>query len=170
MAWVKSEYAGELAVVATWLTALLPWSVSVLPTNFGQPIIAIRFLFFRYRSIPPVEIDGEVETGGLTLVHRVFELEAFPTLKLASQVWLAGAVLFLLPLALSVAYYVLDDELEAKLPVDPVRLMGGLLGATAVVFTGATVGFLLEQPKVTLPIGVVLMWAIAVTLLRVDRT
>ncbi|WP_018258270.1 DUF7549 family protein [Halomicrobium katesii] len=168
MAWVKSEYAPELAVLSTWLVALLPWSGAVLPIEVGGrqvTVVVIRFLYFRLQYIFGISF-GEQERPFLWVV----EAPAFnQTLTTASWVWVGAAVLSLVPLALSVAYYVDEDAHEAAMPVDPVRLQGALLALLGVGLAAATLLFWDRQP-VTIPVGTALTLVFGSLLLTVDRT
>lgn len=170
--WVRSEYAGELAVLATWLTALIPWSVSVLNRTFRGSeteftVVNIRFLFVQFHYVFGISL-GEQSLDDV--VQLVFEMPAFVPANQEPEAWLwvGGAALFALLLGLSVLYYARDERLEARLPVDPVRLFGGGFALLALVFSAATVMFLQHQP--TAPVGALFMWVFAVILLRVDRT
>ncbi|MFB6184217.1 MAG: hypothetical protein ABEI96_06640 [Haloarculaceae archaeon] len=162
--WVRSEYAGELAVVAAWLAALLPWSVSVVPQAYG--LVVIRFVFFRVQYVTGASLSTNVSRPFLF----VFQMPGFhgtADLVTASEIWLAGAGVVALAVALSVVYYGFEERVEAS-PVDPVRLMGGLLVVGALVHTVSLYLFFQAQP--TYPVGVVLMWVLAAVLLGVERT
>jgi uncharacterized protein (TIGR04206 family) len=163
MVWVRSEYAGELAVVSAWLSALLPWSVTVIDREFG--VLAIRFVFFRLQYIYRLELPNEQP---FLWVFAAPAFEGTPGLTQASLVWLAGAVVVAVALVLSVAYYVDEERIEG-LPVDPVRLMGGLLALGALVHTASLALFWRYQLGLTVPVGLVVMWLLAGTLLRVER-
>ena len=78
--------------------------------------------------------------------------------------------MFTFALALSVVYYVYDERLEAASPVDPVRVMGGLLLATALPLTAATYYVSVGFSGITVPVGVVFMYLFGGLLLVVDRT
>ncbi|MFC5366875.1 DUF7549 family protein [Salinirubrum litoreum] len=164
--WVRSEYAGELAVLSAWFAALLPWNVSYVGDVLGGSALFVRFPFFQVRFLfdtafgPPVRF--------LTL-PAALDLQRGNPIELAYQVWAAGAVVVALAVGLSVAYYLAEDRLDATL--DPVRLMGGLLALGGVVFAVAVVllatrGF----GGIPVPVGVVLMLALAGSLLGVERT
>jgi len=170
--WVRSEYAGELAVLATWLTALLPWSVSVLresPQGVDATftVINIRFVFLQFHYLFGLPIGDQ---GLDSIVQFVFEIPGFvPNNQVPEgRLWLAAAGPFLLFLALSFVYYARDGWLEANSPVDPVRVFGATFGVFAVVFTVATAMFYQHQP--TVPVGALFMWVFAAMLLRVERT
>jgi uncharacterized protein (TIGR04206 family) len=170
--WVRSEYAGELAVLATWLTALLPWSVSVLresPQGMDATftVVNIRFVFVQFHYLFGLPIGDQSLDS---IVQFVFEIPGYvPTNQIPEgQLWLAAAGLFALLLALSFVYYARDEWLEATSPVDPVRLFGAAFGCFAAIFTIATAMFYQHQP--TVPVGALFMWVFAAMLLRVDRT
>jgi len=187
MARVSSEYAGELAVVATWLTALMPWSVSVLnPVIAGDRwlVVNIRFVFFqlafRYRNGQPVDfaplqpVWNVAPFGSVTRALRPGDWAACnPAVTvpcdqaLEARVWLVAAVLFALPVLASVVYYAREDLVEST-DADPVRVFGVAFAAVALLLTAATVMFYQHQP--TVPVGTLFAWAFAALLLRVDRT
>jgi uncharacterized protein (TIGR04206 family) len=164
MVWVRSEYAGELAVLSAWISALLPWSVSFIQGESLQ-IVVIRFLPFRFQFLYGLELAGEQpflwvwQTPGFNGPSALYQM---------SWSWIAGAAVYLVPLGLSVAYYGAEQRVE-DLPVDPVRLMGGLLGLSALVMTVATAFLYLGQSS-SVPFGVLFMWLFAYLLLRVERT
>jgi len=170
MAWVRSEYAGELAVLSVWLTALLPWSVSYFNEPIGGQsvtVINIRFLFFQFHYLFGISF-GEQTFGDI--VQFVPEIPEFvpDNQVLEGQIWLAGAVLFAALLLLSILYYAREDDLTELVPVDLVRLFGGVFAVLAVVFSVAVVMFFPHQ--ITIPVGTLFMWVFAVVLLRIDRT
>jgi uncharacterized protein (TIGR04206 family) len=169
--WVQSEYAGELAVLATWLTALLPWSVSVVrspPALEAQfTVVNIRFVLFQFHYLYGLPV-GEQSLGDV--VQLVTRIPGFvPENQTAEAwVWVAGAGLFAGLLALSLVYYAREDWLVERVPIDLVRVFGVVFAVIAVTFTIAAVMF--YQHQRTLPVGALFMWVFAVLLLRVDRT
>jgi len=170
MSWVRSEYAGELAVLSVWLTALLPWSVSYFnETIAGRnvTVINIRFLFFQFHYLFGISFGEQTMDD---LVQFVHEVPGFvpANQRPEAEIWLAGAVVFALLLALSFAYYAREETLTERVPVDLVRLFGAIFAALAVVFSVAVVMF--NPHQVTAPVGTLFMWAFAVVLLRIDRT
>lgn len=167
MTWVKSDYAPELAVLSTWLVALLPWSGAVLPIRIDQrdvTVVIIRFLYFRLQYIFGISF-GDQERPFLWVI----DAPGFnQTLVTASWVWVAGATLALVPIAISVAYYLDEEWVEATVPVDPVRLQGGLLALVGVVLGAATVLFW-DKQLYTLPVGPLFALGLGYVLLTVDR-
>jgi len=197
--WVRSEYAGELAVLATWLTALLPWSVSVLRESPSWidgtfTVVNIRFLFFQLHYLFGIAL-GEQSLDGL--VQFVFEIPQFVPANQVPEgrLWLATSVLFGGMLLLSFVYYAREERLEAGAR----RLERGIVDAApdalvaavpapvaarltldpvrvfgagfAVLAVAFTVATVMFfQHQPTLPVGAVFMWAFAVMLLRVERT
>lgn len=169
--WVRSEYAGELAVLATWLTALLPWSVSVVrpsPNLAAQfTVVNVRFVFFQFHYLYGLPSADQSLTDAVQVVTQV---PAFVpgNQTLEAWVWVAGAGLFAVLLALSLVYYAREGWLVARVPVDLVRVFGGIFALLAVTFSVATLLFFEHQ--LTVPVGTLFMWLFAVTLLRVDRS
>ena len=167
MVWVQREYAAELAVLAAWIAALLPWNVTY-STNGGIWVLFVRFpLFeFQYTSGFGTGVDG----GTIRTVIEAMALQSGQGLEAATQVWGAGAAVTLAALVLSVGYYADRPRLEAA-AVHPVRLMGGLLGLAALLFAAATVfvqtgGF----GGTPIPVGVVLVGLLAWVLLQAELT
>lgn len=165
--WVRSEYAAELAVLFTWASALVPWAVNVGSVGRGVTLVDVYFQFFRFRFLLGI---GEVlgERPFLT----VFGARSFPaneTVVQAYTVWLAGALVFLVAFVLSVVYYLREEDVEERLPADPVRVLGALLLATALPGAYATV-LLQVLPGVSVPVGVLFLAVFGVVLLTVDRT
>jgi uncharacterized protein (TIGR04206 family) len=170
MPWVRSEYAGELAVLSVWLTALLPWSVSYFSATIAGrnvTVINIRFLFFQLHYLFGISFGEQTFDD---LVQFVYEVPAFvpPNQRLEGEIWVAGAAVFAVLLLLSFAYYAREEELAELIPVDPVRLFGAAFAVLAVVFSAVVV--LLTPHQITVPVGTLFMWAFAVLLLRVERT
>lgn len=169
MAWVKSEYAGEFAVLSTWLVALLPWSTTVLDINFrghDATVVVIRFLYFRLQYIFGISF-GDQERPFLLF----FEAPSFnpESLALASWLWVAGALVSLAPVGISIAYYLWEERVEAALPRDAVRVQGVLLGLVG-VFLLASSALLVTNQEVTVPVGTLFALAFSALLLTVDRT
>lgn len=165
MAWVRSEYAGELAVVAAWVSALLPWSVSFLSPE-GFSFVVVRFPFFLFQFLYGFEIPGD---GPFQTIPRTLELASNQTNRLAYTVWLIAALVLLLALVLSLAYYAREDRVESA-PVDPVRVMGGLLLVVGLLLLASVALLWVGSGGVTVPIGAILVTVLGVVLLRVERT
>ena len=167
MAWVKSEYAGELAVLATWLVAIAPWSVSV----FGGDAItgvAFRFLPFRLQYLFGISVPNE-----LSFIWA-WESAAIQsgTTAVAGYLWTAALAVFVPAFAASIVYYLREERFTDALPLDPVRLFGGLLGLAGLGTVVATVLLNLSGgfPGTTIPVGALVAPVLAVLLLTVDRT
>ncbi|MFB6256953.1 MAG: hypothetical protein ABEH58_09565 [Haloplanus sp.] len=165
--WVRSEYAGELAVLSAWLGALVPWDVSIVSAVAGGNAIFVRFPFVEVRYAL-----GLPTNQSTLLLDPLSALDFYAgTAVLAGyRAYLVGAVLVAAALALSVAYYAREERVAAA-PVDPVRLMGALLTGAGVAF--AVAAFLIATrglPAIPLPFGVLLLTILGVVLLRVDRT
>jgi hypothetical protein len=165
--WVRSEYAAELAVLTTWLAALIPWNVTYVSGVPGGALLFVRFPLVQVRYSFGVPLArGVVLADPLTATA----LQRGRSIEAAYQAWTLGAALFLVALAVSVLYYRRESWVESW-PVDPVRLLGSLHLLTGVVLAGAT--YLLSTggfPGVPLPVGVVFLFLFAVMLSTVDRT
>jgi uncharacterized protein (TIGR04206 family) len=167
--WVKSEYAGELAVFATWVCGLLPWSVTVFQRELESGALTavwIRFLPGRFLYVFGL---GFSSNSPYRWVWEVPEFVATGGETVASYVWLAGVGVFLLAFFLSVAYYV-DKERVESWRIDPARLLGGLLVATGAVLVVASVILWRSQSGVIVPVGALFQLGLGTVLLRVERT
>jgi len=137
MVWVRSEYAGELAVLSAWVAALLPWNIMYNPNieGLGGSTLFIRWPFLQIRYIFDVEI---AEAVSVSLPTGALDLVTGPV-TLAYELWLAGAVLFALAVLLSVVMYVVDGLVEQAVPNRTVRRLGELLAGGSVVIAGVVI-------------------------------
>lgn len=165
MAWVKSEYAGEFAVLSTWIVALLPWGASFFQIR-DLSVIAVRFVFFRVQYVFGETIQGEAP---FLWAWQVPAFEGTPELVLTGQLGLAGAVVYVVPLGISVAYYLDEDRVES-LPVDPVRLLGGLLGVVGLLLLASGALLFRYHAGTVVPIAPPFALALSYLLLTADRT
>ena len=194
MAWVRSEYAGEFAVLSAWLSMVLPWNIvyrASLPTEpLASEMTIIRFPVFaiQFRAPAVIEINGQTSSaaGLLEQMYPGFQLFgdvflATPvgasshyggTMQLGSFAWTLGALAIVAAFAVSIAFYLREDELQERLSADPVRLIGGLLGVATLALSAASVFYFFERDfaGIPIPVGVVVIGALSVALLRVERT
>ena len=67
--WVKSEYAGELAVISAWVSMLVPWNIAFqTKAPFQSTVVFLRFALFelQFRFASQITInDTQGETGML---------------------------------------------------------------------------------------------------------
>lgn len=194
MAWVRSEYAGEFAVLSAWLSMVLPWNVvyhqSVPNRILESKMAIIRFSIIELQFRFPAKLTGL--PGGTRTADRALE-RMYPgyrliqdiyiatppgsaahyqgNLQLASIAWTIGALTLLVSFVISLVYYRLDESFEARYDYDPVRLIGALLGVATLAMAAATVLYYLERDfaGIPIPVGVVVMGALSVALLRVER-
>jgi hypothetical protein len=165
--WVRSEYAGELAVLSTWLSALIPWNVTYASGIGGGALLFVRF--------PLVQIRysfGLPLARGVTVADPLSAVafQRGQALAAAYQVWAVGAGVFAAALVVSLVYYRYESW-TASWPVDPVRLLGALLFGTGVVLAVATYLLLSRGfPGVPIPLGVLFSLLFGGVLLTVDRT
>lgn len=166
MVWVRSEYAGELAVLSAWLSAFIPWNV-MLSSVAGGSVLFVRFPFVQVRYTYGVPFaSGVAVFDPLSAIS----FQSGNTIAVAYQAWAVGAGIFAVAFCFSIAYYLAEDRVEA-LPLDPVRLMGALLGLSGLGFAAAT--YLLVTrgfPGFPIPVGVVFLLVFAGVLLTIDRT
>jgi uncharacterized protein (TIGR04206 family) len=165
--WVRSEYAGELAVLSTWLSALLPWNVTYATGIEGGALLFVRFPLAQIRYVFGLPIArGFAVTDPLSATA----FQRGQSLEVVYQVWTLGAAVFAVALVVSILFY-RDESRADAWPVDPVRLLGGLLATTGLAFAGATYLLLSRGfPGVPIPIGVVFLFLFGGVLLSVDRT
>lgn len=167
MVWVRSRYAGELAVVSAWLSALIPWNITYSTGIAGGDLLFVRFPFFQVRY------NYGVPFGRALAVSDPLSATAFQqgqTIAAAYQAWAAGAAVLAVAVLLAFAYYHDEERVEAW-RFDPVRVIGSLLVFTAAAFAAAT--YLLVTrgfPGIPIPLGVVFLAAFGTVLLRVERT
>ncbi|WP_338738871.1 DUF7549 family protein [Haloplanus salilacus] len=165
--WVRSEYAGELAVLSTWLSALIPWTVSYTSGIGGGALLFVRFPLVQIRYSFGVPL-----ARGITVADPL-SAAAFQqgqSVAVAYRIWIVGAAVFSLALLVSVVYYRREAWAESW-SVDPVRLLGALLLTTGVVLAVAT-SLLVTRgfPGVPIPVGVGFLLLFGVLLLIVERT
>lgn len=165
MAWVKSEYAGEFAVLSTWLVGLAPWSASVFGQS-GFSVFQVRFLPVRLQFIYGAQIPQEQP---ILPTWEIATLQQSAELSLAGQLAFGALAVYVLAFGLSLYYYFEEDRITESLPVDPVRLFGGLLGVVGVLTLIASVLYVRNSPGTTLPIGSVIAVIFAYLLLTADR-
>jgi hypothetical protein len=191
MPWVKSEYAPELAVLSAWIAALVPWSVTVhTAAPLGSVLFAIRFPLaeIQVRAASTVTVDGQTVRvtdvldqvypgvgvwGDAYLADPISAAATYDpvALQVGSAAWALGAVLIALAVVLGIAMYRDEAATARRLPYDEVRVMGGLLAGASLAFAAASALYYLGRDVVgvPVPIGVLLVGALAVALLRIDR-
>jgi len=164
MAWINERYAGEVAVVFTWLLAVSPWAVTWFRPA-GITAIAFRFAPFRLLYIFGAEIPGERpfiwawEVAGFQVEPEVVFAGHLGTVAFAVTV---GTVL------LSLVYYAREATLVETLPVHPVRVFGVLHALLAVLWLAGTALFFEFHGGTTVPVGAALAAIFAYLLLRAD--
>ncbi|PSQ43951.1 hypothetical protein BRD17_05155 [Halobacteriales archaeon SW_7_68_16] len=162
MAWVDTEYAAELSVLSAWLAALLPWTITYgTSSRLGATLIFLRFPAVQLRYV-----------FGLSVVEAVrFDLvtgtPGFAAGRVESLVAAAGGVPVVVAALYGIALYA--DEERVGAVVDPLRVVGVLLGLGAAVLTVATSLLWTETPGLHLPVGLVVLYALVGILLSADR-
>ena len=175
MVWVRSEYAGELAVLSTWLTLLLPWNV-FYATVSGGSVLFVRFPFLqvRYAFGVPFVRGTDVSTP-----VSAYLLQSGTSVQVAFGLWLVGAAVVLAAVAVSLYYYREEERAEAW-SVDPVALLGGLSTVAALLFLaasalfperflGVSLGVGGGLAGVSVPAGALVQLLLGVVLLRAER-
>jgi uncharacterized protein (TIGR04206 family) len=112
--------------------------------------------------LPPPLVDS---TG---FVVSAMGFQDNPQLTTGYEIWAVGALVYLLALGVSVAYYRDEERVEAW-PVDPVRLLGGLLLLAAGAFGAATAFTYGVFPGVPIPVGAVITGLFGAVLLTAER-
>jgi hypothetical protein len=139
----------------------------MLSSVAGGSVLFVRFPFVQVRYTYGVPFtEGVAVSDPLSAVA----FQAGNSIAVAYQAWAVGAGVVAVAVLFSLVYYLAEERVEA-LPVDPVRLMGGLLGLSGVVLALST--YLLVTrgfPGVPLPVGVVFLLVFAGVLLTIDRT
>jgi len=163
--WVRSKYAGELAVLSTWLCGLMPWSVTVLSSQ-GFTAIFLWLLPGNFLFTPGVSLPDQFERPFWVWNLRDFPLYIGETF--VTYFWLAGAAVFALALAFSVLYYVADERVES-FRLDPVRTLGGSLLVSGLCFVVAFALLWRNHEGITIPVGVLFLLVFGAVLLRTER-
>ncbi|NHN40631.1 hypothetical protein G9C85_03135 [Halorubellus sp. JP-L1] len=174
MVWVKSEYAEELAVLLTWLAALVPWSISygsfAVTSSQDLTLVILRFPFVAIRY----QLGVQLMSGTDVKTPVGFRQEVVSAGGNASaqipgyDLWLVGVAVLAVALLVSFLLYFEVDALD-DLPVDPVRLQGALLLALSLSLLGSSAYLFTTQAALFVPFGVLLQLAFGVILLRADR-
>jgi hypothetical protein len=167
MVWVRSEYAGELAVVSAWLAALVPWNVTYASIPGYGSAIYLRYPFLEVQYLVGWAIDDR--SFFLHSIPAAVSNQAGQVVYDAYLAWGAGSALIGGAVLVSIVYYFAEDRVENG-PVDPVRLIGGLLAAAGAVLLVTTYLLVtLGVPGLPLPVGALLLVALGTVLLGADR-
>ncbi|MFC7072117.1 hypothetical protein ACFQJ7_04415 [Halovenus rubra] len=184
--WVRSQYTSELAVLAAWVSLLVPWNVAYQgDAPAGGTVYFFRFALveLQFRQPGVLDIGGssikatqplDATYSGSELATSLFATTPVGsatfyegTLGLASILWLLAALVFLIAFAFSLALYLRTAQTIARLPVSEVRLMGALLGVGTLGVGASSVFQFLERDTVgmPIPIGVFIVGVLSVVLL-----
>ncbi|SEH41092.1 hypothetical protein SAMN05192561_101733 [Halopenitus malekzadehii] len=167
MVWVRSEYAGELAVVSAWLAALIPWNLTYASIPGYGTILYLRYPFLEVQYLVGWTIDDR--SFFLHSIPAALRNQAGQVVADAYLAWAAGSTLIAVAVLTAIAYYLAEERVENG-PVDPVRLIGGLLLAAGIVLLAATYLLVtLGVPGIPLPVGTLLLGALGAILLLADR-
>ncbi len=146
---VDPAYRNEFAVLATWLSALLPWSVWWFSGSLG--VIEVRFPLVVARFVTDAPDAIRTPYFFMDLNARAAGAGAS---ELGYAAALAGAACFAVALLGSVVLAVREEAVEARLPRSPASILGGLLVLSGVVFAAATYQLWTAQRGLTVPLGV----------------
>ncbi|QSG05190.1 DUF7549 family protein [Halapricum desulfuricans] len=190
MAWVRSEYAGEFAVLSAWLAMVLPWNVVYYPNApLDSTVVFVRFSVIELQvRFPVVLAVGEqlvtaanalaAQYPGTQLVSGLFVASPIGAIghydgamQLGSIAWAIGALVLVGAFAFSLAFYLREEAVTGRSPVDPARVIGWALAAATVATAIASAFYFLERDLagVPVPIGTVVMGALAAAVLRAER-
>ncbi|WP_336326168.1 DUF7549 family protein [Halovenus sp. HT40] len=161
--WVRSEYAGELAVLSTWLCAISPWAVTWVAREEASGYF-FWFHILNLLFVPEIELPGSRPLW----VWGFLDFPVYTGETYVSYLWLAGTAVFTVALGLSIAYYLDEDRIQS-LDIDPVKTLGGLLLASAILLAGAYVLLVQHHIGTTLPVGVAFQFIFGIVLLRTER-
>lgn len=165
---MRSEYAGELAVLSAWLAALLPWNV----TYTAVPGTGGSALFLRFPGLQIRYIFGIPWADRLRVDHPIAALDLVSGVsETLYYLWIAGAAVVGLAVLLSFAMYAAERRVEELLPVHPVRAMGGLLAVSALSLSAATYAIATNGDfggGIPIPLGLVVLYLLAGVLLRAE--
>ncbi|MFT4946847.1 MAG: hypothetical protein ACI8TL_001084 [Natronomonas sp.] len=161
--WVRSEYAGELAVLSTWLCGLAPWAVTWVARAEASGY------FFWFHAVNLFFLPGIDLPGSRPLwVWGFLDFPIYPGETTVTYLWLAGTAVFAVALGFSVAYY-LDEDRVQSLSLDPVQTLGVLLLASGLLLAGAYVLLVRRHIGTTLPVGLAFQIVFGAVLLRTER-
>jgi hypothetical protein len=150
MVWINSDYVEEFAVLTTWLSLLIPWSVGRATSPGGAQLYVMRFPLFGVQSLigtGPLDNTRVMTPWGF----YVFQNEQY----VGHLLWVGAALLFLAMFAVSVLMYMEHDVVD-RLPGNGVPVIGAMMLLLAIVYTGTVVQ--LQSEAVTDPLG----WAFGV--------
>lgn len=167
MVWVRSEHAGALAVLSVWANVFIPWSISHSQFSPRVSRVVVRFHFVAFQFLYGIQLEGAERP-----VLWVFAAPGFPQdagVVTAYQLWLLAAAIFAIAVLISLAYYAAEERLENG-PVDPVRVLGALLVGAAIVLSASVVLLWNHVVGITVPLGVLFLYALGGTLLVIQRT
>jgi hypothetical protein len=153
-----------LAVRLTWLSAIIPWSISVFSPG------AIVAVYVRFLPIRVLSILG-VSSSWADPYLWVWEAPAFVAgghIVSAGYAWVAASATFLLPLTLSIAAAISAEHLQ-RWGIDIVPTLGWLLVFSGTLFTIAVFLFWKYQDGLTTPVGVLFQLAAGLMLVKIDQ-
>jgi len=166
MGWIRRDRAGRLAVLVAGLAALVPWNVTYTAGERAT-VLFVRFPFFEFQYT--WGFGPGVDGPALRSVLEAIGLQSGQGLEAATLIWGGGAAVVLAALlAAGVAY---GRDPPATDAPHPIRRVGWLLAAAALLFAVST-GYIWTGGfgGVPIPVGVVLLAALAWVLVTADLT
>lgn len=161
--WVRSEYAGPFAVLSTWLCGLAPWSITWLS---GSDVSGFLFWFHPVNFL--FTIGAEIPGERPLWVWQFLDFPVYVGETYVTILWLAGSTVYLGALLFSIAYYLQEQRVE-RLPVDPVRTLGGLLLGSGLLLAGAYALLVSNHAGLSVPVGILLHIVFGITLVRAEQ-
>lgn len=177
MVWINSEYVEEFAVLTTWLSVLLPWSVVWASSEEGADLVVFRFPFFGIQYVFGTGIVDGVTVRSPWTFYTLSSGE-LPAQAVAHLTWTVAAVVLLAAVVVSVLMYAESDVVD-ELPGNGVYVLGVAMLALGVAFTAAALQLNANQPAKLLgwnlfvPLGLLgtaFFYAFGVLDLFADRT
>jgi hypothetical protein len=169
--WVRSEYAGELAVLSTWLCSLLPWAVTYGEAEVLAQKTSVWIFWFlprRFLFLPSIEFESGSGVPNWVWEFLTSEIGLYGGETYAALFWAGGTLFFLGALVFSLLYYFAEERIES-LRFDPVRVLGTLLLASGLLLGVTFLGLWQNHPGITLPVGVLFQFVFGVLLLKTER-
>lgn len=167
--WVNPEYAQEFAVVAAWLSMLIPWSLTYASSsNSDASLFVMRFPYVQIQYVTGLPL---VEAFQLRNAYASMMAEQTNNegLAIAFGVWLVGSAILTVAFLLSLAMYAEADVLEKYRDIAPVRAMGVVLLLVAVVMTVSDYFLWQNMPGRQIPLFTLFYYVFAVVLLAIEE-
>ncbi|WP_435097214.1 DUF7549 family protein [Halarchaeum sp. P4] len=129
--WTAPEYENPLAVLFVWVSALLPWEVAYATLSGPNvSVLFVRWPLFHLRRVTDLTSAGGSSTMVATSLGA-YQYQGTTTMATGYLVWTVVSVVFLALLAFSVAFYLREEAVTARVR-RPARLVGATLLLTGI--------------------------------------